>query len=200
MKRSISLILVIAAVLSCCLSLTSCDSGGGSGVYYVATSDFFYSSDKGKTYGNGKKEFNVEETIYMQLIVKVTSNRETPEPITIKLTIPEAVDLGAVYFDGQPVPPEYEGSNLIYNFTVPTNGPADSGRFVFQFRPVDSFDERAATMTLKFDDKIDPMYDKQNTIFFVKPDTGGSMGGSTGGSGSANGGNETGGSSDVSGS
>jgi hypothetical protein len=171
MKRSIALLLAILTLTSCLLVLTSCNDRSGSSTYYVATSDFFYSSDKGKTYGNGKKEFKVDETIYMQLIVKVTSNKETPEPVSIKLTIPEVIDLGAVYFDGQPVTPEYEGSNLIYSFTVPTNGPADSGRFVFQFRPNDSFDDRAATMTLKFDDKVDPMYDKQNTIYFIKEDS-----------------------------
>lgn len=196
MKKILSLILVISAMLSCCLALTSCDSGTSAGTYYVATSDFFYSSDKGKTYGNGKKEFNVDDTIYMQLIVKITSNKEVPEPITIKLTIPEAVDLGAAYFDGQPVTPEYEGGNLIYGFTVPTNGPSDSGRFVFQFRPTDSFDDRSATMTLKFDDKIDPAYDKQNTIFFYKESSGtgttpGGTGTTPGGSGTTPGGSDT---------
>ena len=44
--------MAILTLTSCLLVLTSCNDRSGSSTYYVATSDFFYSSDKGKTYGN----------------------------------------------------------------------------------------------------------------------------------------------------
>ena len=170
MKKIVSLIMVFAMMLSACLVFTSCGDEEPE-TYYVATADFFYSEDKGHSYGNGTKEYAIGETIYMQVKAKVTSNKETPEPIKLKLTIPNITALNATYFDGQPITPTIDivKNVTVYEFTIPTNIPADSnvGDFVFQFVPNS---EARVTMLLEFDDKVDAMYDKANTVLFVMPE------------------------------
>ena len=169
MNKIVSLIMVFAIMLSACLVFTSCGDEEPE-TYYVATADFFYSEDKGHSYGNGTKEYAIGETIYMQVKAKVTSNKETPEPIKLKLTIPNITALNATYFDGQPITPTYDAVKnvTVYEFTIPSNGPDDAGKIVFEFVPNS---EAQVTMTLEFDDKIDAMYDKQNTVKFVAAET-----------------------------
>ena len=170
MKKIVSLIMVFAMMLSACLAFTSCGDEKNE-TYYVATSDFFYSEDKGHSYGNGTKEYNVGETVYMKVVARVNSNQEVPEPIKMKLTIPNITAVSATYFDGQPITPTIDvvKNVTIYEFTVPTNLSVDSkaGEFVFQFVPNS---EARVTMTLEFDDKVDSMYDKINTVLFVLPE------------------------------
>ena len=78
--------------------------------------------------------------------------------------------MNATYFDGQPITPTYDAVKnvTVYEFTIPSNGPDDAGKFVFEFVPNS---EAQVTMTLEFDDKIDAMYDKQNTVKFVAAET-----------------------------
>ena len=172
MKKIVSLIMVCVMTLSACLVFTSCGEEKIE-TFYVANADFFYSDDLGHSYGNGTKEYNVGETVYMKVIARVaTSTQEVPEPIKMKLTIPNITAVSATYFDGQPITPTIDvvKNVTLYEFTVPTNLPADSkaGEFVFQFVPNS---EARVTMTLEFDDKVDAMYDKINTVLFVKPET-----------------------------
>ena len=168
MKKIISIMLFMI-IVSICFVLTSCDKEEQE-TYYVATADFFYSKDKGHSFGNGTKEYEIGETIYMQVKAKVTSNKGTPEPIKVKLTIPNITALNATYFDGQPITPTYDTVKnvTVYEFTIPANGPDEAGKFVFEFIPNS---EAQVTMTLVFEDKIDSMYDKQNTIKFVAAKT-----------------------------
>ena len=138
--------------------------------YYVATADFFYSNDKGHSYGNGTKEYRVGETVYMKVKAKVTSNKEIPETVKIILTIPNITALDAKYYDGQPITPTYDAIQNIttYEFTITAALNAQEWEFVFQFIPNA---EAEVSMTLVFDEHLDPMYDKQNTIKFVASST-----------------------------
>ena len=171
MKKIVSLIIVFAMMLSACLVFTSCGDEENADTYYVANADFFYSNDLGHSYGNGTKEYNVGDTVYMKVIARVASNDEIPESIKLKLTIPNITAVSATYFDGQPITPTIDvvKNVTVYEFTVPTNLPTDSkaGEFVFQFVPNS---EARVTMTLEFDDKVDSMYDKINTVLFVLPE------------------------------
>ncbi|MBR3515880.1 MAG: hypothetical protein IKO10_06145 [Lachnospiraceae bacterium] len=58
------------------VGLTAATLTGCGEVTYTADSGFFYSSDKGHTYGDGTKEFAVGETVYMKVKFKVTSNQK----------------------------------------------------------------------------------------------------------------------------
>ena len=182
MKKFVSLIMVFVCMLSVCLTFTNCGGAAdkaadevagnvASNVYYVANADFFYSDDLGHSYGNGTKEYNVGETVYMKVTARVDSNKEIPEPINVKLTIPNITAVSATYFDGQPITPKVDivQNVTVYEYTVPTNLPekSNAGDCVFQFVPNS---EARVTMTLEFDDKVDAMYDRVNTVLFVAPE------------------------------
>ena len=142
------------------------DSANSATSGYSATSEFYYSSDKGVTYGNRKKEYSVGETVYMQVVVKVTSKSETAEPITVRLSIPNITAVDAKYYDGQIITPNYDSLHgvTMYDFTVTASANSTEWLFFFQFIPNA---EAEVLMTLVFDDHLAPMYDKQNTIKFV---------------------------------
>ena len=63
-RTLVSLLVIVMAVVS----LTGCGK-----TTYTAASGFFYSSDKGHSYGDGTKEYAVGETVYMKVKFKVTS-------------------------------------------------------------------------------------------------------------------------------
>lgn len=135
---------------------------------YVANSEFYWSSDAGATYGNRTKEYSVGETVFMQLIVKVESNTKKQEKIALSLNIPYVKDVSSQYRDGQIITPETDNINQIttYNFTIISKKNASETNFVFKFVPTKATD---IIIKLTFDDKVSPIYDKQNTITFVKP-------------------------------
>ena len=165
MKKINTFLLAIVIMVIVCVSLSGCAKDEGE-TYYVAAADFFYSNDKGHSYGNGTKEYSVGETVYMKVKAKVTSNKEVPETIKIKLTIPNITALDAKYYDGQPITPTYDAIQNItmYEFAITAALNAQEWEFVFQFIPNA---EAEVLMTLIFDDHLDSMYDKQNTIKFV---------------------------------
>lgn len=136
---------------------------------YTASSEFYYSSDAGKTYGNRTKEFNVGETVYMQLIVKVDSTSKNAEEVTVTLTIPSITAVDAKYYDGQPITPVPDEINNLtsYTFTVIASNNSSEWNFVFQFIPNSPGE---ITITLEFDDNVPAIYDKQNTVKFIEPD------------------------------
>lgn len=144
-------------------SLAGCD------VTYSAASEFYWSDDAGASYGNRTKEYEVGENVYMQLIVRVESSQKAQEEVTVTLTIPYVKDVVSKYMDGQVITPEVDELNQIttYNFTVIACKDAKETNFVFRFVPTKATD---ITLTLIFDDKISPSYDKQNTITFVEPE------------------------------
>ena len=77
-----------------CLTFVGCGE-----VTYTAAAEFFYSADKGETYGNRTKEYAVGETVYMQVIVKVQSTSKTAEDIHVALTIPNITAVDSKYYD-----------------------------------------------------------------------------------------------------
>lgn len=173
------LCIILAAILcvgigvGVTIGFVSCkkDDTNAGQIYYVAAADFFYSNDKGHSYGNGTKEYHVGETVYMKVKAKVSSNKEIPESINMKLTIPNITALDAKYYDGQPITPTFDAVQNIttYEFTITAALNAQEWEFVFQFIPNA---EAEVKITLEFDDKIDAMYDKQNTVKFVEESVG----------------------------
>lgn len=170
MKKITTLLLTAIIVMGMCAGLIGCGKDKPEDeTYYVAVTDFSYSKDKGHSYGNGTKEYQVGETVYMKVKVKVTSNKEIPEKIKIMLTIPNITALDAHYYDGQPITPTYDAVQNIttYEFTITAALNAQEWEFVFQFIPNA---EAEVSMTLNFDDHLDDMYNKVNTIKFVAAD------------------------------
>jgi hypothetical protein len=137
---------------------------------YEAAAEFYYSSDKGATYGNRTKEYAVGETVYMQVIVKATTNKSKVEDVNVTLTIPKITAVDAKYYDGQIITPVYDAVQnvTVYEFTITASKTATEWNCVFQFIPNS---EAEVSMTLEFDDKIDSKYDRQNTIKFVPEGT-----------------------------
>lgn len=146
--------------------LTACGFGS---VTYTATSGFFYSSDKGHTYGNGTKEYEVGDTVYMKVKYKVTSDKRKTSQVKVVLSIPNVQNVDAKYMDGQVITPNFDAVNNVttYEFTANASKDAPEQECVIQFIPnaVGS-----VTMTLVFDDNVDSSYDKQSTLEFVEGD------------------------------
>lgn len=144
------------------MSLTGCGE-----ITYVADSGFFYSADKGHTYGDGTKEYAVGETVYMKVKFNVTSNKTKTTQVKVVLTIPNAENVDAKYMDGQVITPNFDAVNNVttYEFTANASKKAREQECVVQFIPnaVGS-----VTMTLIYDDNIDSSYDIQSTLVFVE--------------------------------
>lgn len=180
MKKITSLIIAFALMVSYCFVFTGCFSGGGavdiiedmvtndkSEINFTASAQFYYSEDKGSTYRSQRKEFATGETVYMKIIVQILSENETSETIKAVLTIPNITSVESKYYDGQPISckPNAEKNAIDYEFTIPTSPTNKEWEFTFQFIPSSSAE---VSMTLVFDEKIDPSYDKQNTVKFVE--------------------------------
>lgn len=152
----------LLAVVMCVNMLTACGK-----VTYKAVSGFYYSSDKGHSYGDGTKEYAVGETVYMKVKFKVTSTDDDVTQVRVVLTIPNAENVDAKYMDGQVITPNYDSVNNVttYEFTANASEDAEEQECVIQFIPnaVGS-----VTMTLVYDDNVDPSYDIQSTLEFVE--------------------------------
>ena len=134
---------------------------------YTATSGFFYSGDKGHTYGDGTKEYEVGETVYMKVKFKVNSNQKKTSQVKVVLSIPNVENVDAKYMDGQVITPNFDAVNNVttYEFTANAAVESNEQECVIQFVPnaVGS-----VTMTLVYDDNIDSSYDIQSTLEFVE--------------------------------
>ena len=175
-----TLVTVLALSLALC-SFVGCgdsnDNGGTNtgksgflGIFettYSATSDFFYSSDKGHSYGDGTKEYEIGDTVYMKVVFKVTSNKSKTSQVKVVLTIPSIDNVDAKYMDGQIITPNFDAVNNVttYEFTANASETAVDQECVIKFVP-NAVGE--VPMTLVFDDNVDPSYDNQNTITFVE--------------------------------
>ncbi|WP_028521592.1 hypothetical protein [Ruminococcus flavefaciens] len=158
-KRTISSLLVAALVMG---SLTACGK-----ITYSAASDFFYSSDKGHSYGDGTKEYAIGDTVYMKVKFKVSSNKKKVSQVKVVLTIPSIDNVDAKYMDGQIITPNFDAVNNVttYEFTANAAKETTDQECVIQFVP-NAVGE--VPMTLVFDDNVDPSYDKQSTLIFVE--------------------------------
>ena len=158
-KRTLASVFIIVLAM---LSLTACRE-----VTYTAVSGFYYSSDKGHTYGDGTKEYAVGETVYMKVKFKVTSNKKKVSQVKVVLSIPNVQNVDAKYMDGQVITPNFDAVNNVttYEFTANASKNANAQECVIQFIPNAP---GSVTMTLIYDDNIDPSYDIQSTLEFVK--------------------------------
>ncbi|MBQ1734556.1 MAG: hypothetical protein II038_06715 [Lachnospiraceae bacterium] len=161
-KRTVASVLLIALAVT---SLAGCSLF--SGPTYTANSGFFYSSDKGHTYGDGTKEYAVGETVYMKVKFKVTSDSKKTSQVKVVLSIPNVQNVDAKYMDGQVITPNFDAANNVttYEFTANASKEPAEQECVIQFVPnaVGS-----VTMTLVYDDNVDSSYDIQSTLEFVE--------------------------------
>lgn len=162
--KSISLFIAAILMMS---ALSGCSWFGDP--TYTAVSGFFYSSDKGHTYGDGTKEYAVGETVYMKVKFKVTSDKSKTSQVKVVLSIPNVENVDAKYMDGQVITPNFDAVNNVtaYEFTANASEEAAEQECVIQFIPnaVGS-----VTMKLVYDDNVDPSYDIQSTLEFVEVD------------------------------
>lgn len=167
MKNIIKNMIIFIASFAICFATGLALKGCNGKTEYTAQSGFYWSSDAGATYKNGTKEYEVGENVYMQLIVRVDSTGDSQDKIGLTLTIPYVQDVVSKYYDGQTITPEVDELNhtTTYNFTVIASKNASDTKFIFKFIPTKATD---ITLTLTFDDKIDSIYDKQNTITFIE--------------------------------
>ena len=157
-KRALALCLalVMMTLLSACGETT-----------YEAASGFFYSGDKGHSYGDGTKEYEVGETVYMKVMFKVISDSSKTSQVKVVLTIPNAENVDAKYMDGQVITPNFDAVNNVttYEFTANASEEAVEHECVIQFKPNAP---GSVTMTLVYDDNVDASYDIQSTLEFVE--------------------------------
>lgn len=134
---------------------------------YTAACDFFYSDDKGHTYGNGTKEYAIGDTVYMKVKYKAESNKKKTSQVKVVLTIPNVKNVDAKYMDGQIITPNYDAVNNVttYEFTANASKEATDQECIIQFKP-NAVGE--IQMKLEFDDNIEASYDKQSTLIFVE--------------------------------
>ena len=160
MKKTVKLISLVLVSVSMLLS-TGCMEPK-----YTADSGFYYSGDKGHTYGDGTKEYVVGESVYMKVKFMVTSNRKKNSQVKVVLSIPNSQNVDAKYMDGQVVTPNYDAVNNVttYEFTANASKEPVESECVIQFVPNAA---GSVTMTLIYDDSVDPSYDIQSTLEFV---------------------------------
>lgn len=164
-KKVLASILLVALTVS----LAGC-SAPWSKTTYTASSGFFYSGDKGHTYGDGTKEYAVGETVYMKVKFKVTSNKSKTSQVSVVLTIPNVQNVDAKYMDGQVITPNFDAANNVttYEFTANASDEPVEQECVIQFVPNAP---GSVTMTLIYDDNVDSSYDIQSTLEFVESNT-----------------------------
>ena len=137
---------------------------------YSATSSFLFSGDKGHSYGDGTKEYEIGKTVYMKVRFLVTSNQRKTSQVKVVLTIPNIKNVDAKYMDGQVITPNFDAVKNVttYEFTANASKNASEYYCVIQFVP-----NAPGTITMKlvYDDNLDPSYDIQSTLVFVEPET-----------------------------
>ena len=109
-KKVISILLVMVLFV---ISLASCGKAS-----YSATTGFFYSGDKGHTYGDGTKEYEVGETVYMKVKFKVVSDEKKITQVKAVLTIPKIENVDAKYMDGQVITPNFDAVNNVTTYEL----------------------------------------------------------------------------------
>lgn len=158
-KRGLVLFLVMAVTM---VSLAGCGK-----VEYKADSGFFYSGDKGHSYGDGTKEYEIGETVYMKVKFKVTSNKKKTSQVKVVLSIPNVENVDAKYMDGQVITPNFDAVNNVTTYEFTANASKESNEYecVIQFVPNAI---GSVSMTLVYDDNVDPSYDIMSTLEFVE--------------------------------
>jgi len=168
-KSKLSLLLATTILLASASGFTACGKKSkdkDKNSYKVKAEEFFFSTDNGKHYGNGRVEFSVEKTVYMKVVVYIESSDGEEHDVSGTLTIPKIKSVDAHYLKGQKITPEEDEVNGIttYPFEITTN---EEWTFLFEFIPNEV---GKIKMDLSFDDSIAEKYDMTNTIKIVKDD------------------------------
>ena len=168
MAKVVKRLSMVVALLLCAVGVTACSSPFGK-VEYKAKTSFFYSNDKGRTYGDSTKEYAVGETVYMKVMFEVVSNKNKSSQIKAVLTIPNIESVDAKYMDGQDIDPSSDPIKNVttYEFTTIASKKSTPTECVIQFKPNSVGSIR---MTLVYDDNVDDLYNLQNTLEFVEPE------------------------------
>lgn len=129
-----------------------------------------FSRDAGATYTPNLKEFNIDETVYMKVLIKAETNtwfKKTQKPIGVTLKIPNIKEVAANYDDGQPITGISDEVKhvTVYRFDVMGSKNPKAAVCIFQFKPNAECDAR---VTVEYDDQINPAFDVQKTVHFVK--------------------------------
>ena len=132
--------------------------------YKVRSEEFFFSTDNGKHYGNGRVEFPVGDSVYMKVVVYIESKDGDGHDVEGQLSIPNIEAVDSYYLKGQKITPEVDDINELttYPFEITTD---EEWVFLFEFVPNEV---GKLTMDLSFDDSIDEKYDMTNTIKIVE--------------------------------
>ena len=103
----------------------------------------------------------------MKVKFKVSSNKSKTTQVKVVLSIPNVQNVDAKYMDGQVITPNFDAVNNVttYEFTANASKEAVEQECVIQFIPNAT---GSVTMTLVYDDNIDPSYDIQSTLVFVE--------------------------------
>jgi hypothetical protein len=144
--------------------LTACSSNDE----YQGQVQFLFSADRGRTYGNQTKEYEVGETIYMKIIFGATTNRSRGNSqIRATLTIPNIDAVDARYMDGQIITPVFDPVNNVttYEFVINVSPEGMEQTSVLQFRPNSV---ASIQMLFEFDDNVDSSFNRMHTIEFVE--------------------------------
>ena len=156
MKKIVSFILAIAL----CMLFSSCDESQSS---YTADVDFFYSVDNGQTFKSNSVMFNVGQNVLMKTEISVEASKTEQKNIHVILTMPKTEAVEISFMEGPTVSPTTDPVTgaVSYDFAIPASGNIS---VVFALL---ANEEAEISMSLKFDDNIDPAYDKIETICFV---------------------------------
>ena len=156
MKKIVSFILAIAL----CMLFSSCDESQSS---YTADVDFFYSVDNGQTFKSNSVMFNVGQNVLMKTEISVEASEVKQKNIHAILTLPKTETVEISYMGGPTVSPAIDPVTgaVSYDFSI-----LASGNISVVFALLAN-EEAEISMSLKFDDNIDPAYDKIETICFV---------------------------------
>ena len=105
----------------------------------------------------------------MKVKFKVTSDKKKVSQVKVTLTIPNVKNVDAKYMDGQVITPNFDAINNVttYEFTANASKEARESECVIQFVPNSV---GTVSMTLIYDDNVDPSYDVQSTLVFVEPE------------------------------
>ena len=167
MKTNVSLFLASFIFFTSACGFTSCKKKEEDKINYkVKKEDFFFSTNNGKKYGNGRIEFPVGDSVYMKLVVYIQSSDGEEHDISGELMIPNIQAVDSYYVKGQKITPEEDEVNetTTYPFEITTD---EEWTFIFEFIPNET---GKLTMELSFDDSIAEKYDMTNTIKIVEKD------------------------------
>lgn len=156
MKKNQIISFILVMVLMC-MTFSSC---GELQTTCVADAEFLYSIDKGRTYKSNSVMFNVGQEVIMK--IKIDASTQEQKLITAVLTAPNTESVEISFMEGPTVSPTID----------PVTG-ATSYKFAILTTCAISFallanEEAEISMSLKFDDSVDPSQDKIETICFVK--------------------------------